>query len=83
MKGRRKPEAADDRILGSGTFVGTILAEAEQRRGDVLRLRAAIPDLPALAQRIADKEGVSVPVFSPDHESGKYRERGASSARLR
>jgi putative transposase len=60
MRRRQEPEARDDRILGSGTFVGAILAEAEQKRNDSLRLRTSIPDLPALAQRIADKEGINL-----------------------
>lgn len=60
MRRRHTPEAGDNRILGSGTLVGTILAEAEQKRWDTFRLRASIPDLPSLAQRIADKEGVNL-----------------------
>jgi putative transposase len=60
MRRRRESEAADDRILGGGTFVGTVLADAEKQRSDALRMRAAIPDLSALALRIADREGISL-----------------------
>jgi putative transposase len=60
MRRRQSPEAGDDRVLGSGSFVGTILAEAEQKRSDILRLRTAISDLGSLAQGIADKEGVTL-----------------------
>jgi putative transposase len=76
MRRRHEPEAGDDRILGSGTFVGTVLAEAEQKKSDALRLRAVMPDLPALAKRIAEKEGISL----SDPLSG-VRKRPVSQAR--
>lgn len=58
MRRRREPEAGDDRILGSGTSVGAVLAE--QERSNAPRMRASIPDLPTLAQHIANKEGISL-----------------------
>ncbi len=60
MRRRHEPAAFDDRILGSGTFVGTVLAEAEEKNSDALMVRAAIPDLAALAHLIAEKESVSL-----------------------
>lgn len=76
MRRRHEPEAGDDRILGSGTFVDAVLARAEQKRSDALRLKAAIPDLPTLAKRIADKEGITL----SDLLSG-VRKRPVSQAR--
>jgi REP element-mobilizing transposase RayT len=78
MRRRQEPAAFDDRILGSGTFVGTVLAEAEEKKNDGLRLRAAIPDLAALAQRIAQKEGISL----SDLLSGARRRKVAQARRL-
>jgi len=78
MRRRHEPAAFDDRILGSGALVGTLLAEAEQKNNDALRFRAAIPDLAALAHLIAQKEGVSL----SDLLSGARRRRVAQARRL-
>jgi hypothetical protein len=78
MRRRHEPAAFDDRILGSGAFVGTVLAEAEQKKNDALRFRAAIPDLAALAHLIAQKEGVSL----SDLLSGARRRKVAQARRL-
>jgi chromosomal replication initiation ATPase DnaA len=64
--------------LGSGAFVGTVLAQAEQKNNHALRFRAAIPDLAALAHLIAQKESVS---FS-DLLSGARKRRVAQARRL-
>ncbi len=74
LRARREP--SDARILGRGTFVGAVLAEAEQAQNDALRLRTAIPDLSDLAHRIAEKESVSL----SDLLSG-VRRRSVSHAR--
>ena len=76
MRRRREPEVCDDRILGSGSFVGAILAEVEDKRKDVLRTRAAIPNLSILAQRIADSEA-----FNPSDLLSASRKRCVSRAR--
>ena len=60
MRRRHEPAASDARILGSGAFVESLLAEAEQKTHDALRFKAAIPDLAALARLIAQKEAVSL-----------------------
>ena len=64
--------------MGSGAFVGTVLAQAEQKNNHALRFRAAIPDLAALAHLIAQKESVS---FS-DLLSGARKRRVAQARRL-
>ena len=64
MRRRHEPAAFDDRILGSGAFVGTVLAEAEQKKNDALRFRAAIPDLAALAPSSRRRRASAFPIFS-------------------
>jgi len=58
---RRKgsPVASDTRILGSGDFVETLLAEAARREKETLRLGRRIIDLEALGRRILATEGVT------------------------
>ena len=81
MRQRREPEVCDDRILGSGSFVGAILAEVEDKKKDVLRTRAAIPNLSILAQRIADSEAFNPSDLLRPQGNDVYPERDASSAR--
>ena len=50
---------ADDRILGSSEFVETLLSEADDRERKTLRLSASIGDLPSLARKIAQVEGIT------------------------
>ncbi|MFP3870035.1 MAG: transposase, partial [Syntrophobacteria bacterium] len=50
--------AADERILGSSEFVETVLSEADERERQSLRLSARIGDLPSLARKIAQAEGI-------------------------
>jgi putative transposase len=78
MRRRHERAAADGRILGSGPFVETVLAEAEEERNNALRVRTAIPDLGALAALIGCKENVSV----PDLLSGSRRRRVARVRRI-
>ena len=51
--------ASDDRILGSSEFVETLLSEADERQRETLRLSASIGDLPSLARKIVQVEGIT------------------------
>jgi len=51
--------ASDERILGSGEFVQRLLSEVDDREKETLRLSSLIRDLPSLASRIAEGEGVT------------------------
>jgi len=75
---RHEPNASDGRILGGGAFVESVLAEAERKKNDAFRFRAVMPDLPALAQRIARKEDVTL----ADLLSGVRRRQVAQARRL-
>ena len=44
--------------MGSGEFVEGLLAEADRRERDTLRLRGKVQDLGSLARRIGKREGV-------------------------
>ena len=59
MRRRYKPTASDARILGSGTFVGTVLAKSDQKKGDAVRWKT-ITDLSVLANIIAKNEGIDI-----------------------
>jgi putative transposase len=49
---------SDDRILGSSEFVQDIIAEAEERAKETLRLSSKLPDLPSLAKQVCSGEEV-------------------------
>jgi REP element-mobilizing transposase RayT len=49
---------SDDRILGSSEFVKNIIADAEEKAKETLRLSLKISDLPSLAMEICEGEGV-------------------------
>lgn len=51
--------ASDARILGGGEFIEGLLAEAEVRVKETLRLSAKVSDLGSLAREIAARAGVS------------------------
>ena len=51
--------ASDDRVLGSGEFIESLLQDVESRERETLRLRARIKDLNDLAREVCEKEGVS------------------------
>ncbi len=51
--------ACDDRVLGSGDFVETLLQDAESRERETLRLRRRVKDLDVLAREVCEKEGLS------------------------
>ena len=50
--------ASDERILGSGAFVERVIAEAERREKETLRLRRRVPDLSALLSEVSRREGL-------------------------
>jgi putative transposase len=58
---RRKGDTtiADARILGGGEFAESLLAEAEARTRQTLRLAQKATDLGALARQVARREGVT------------------------
>lgn len=58
LRKQREPMASDERILGSGAFVQSILAENEKDHDSSLALRASVPDLSTLARLVAHKEKV-------------------------
>jgi putative transposase len=51
--------ASDERILGSGEFVQRLLSEVDGRDKETLRLSSLMRDLPSLAGRIAEGEGMT------------------------
>ena len=51
---------SDERILGSGSFVRSILAEAERTGNDVPDWKASMPYLSTLARHIAQKEKIDL-----------------------
>lgn len=56
----REPMSSDERILGSGTFVQSVLTETEKTDNDTLIWKASIPDLTTLAGHIARKEKIDL-----------------------
>jgi putative transposase len=51
--------ASDERILGSGEFVQRLLSEVDGREKETLRLSSLMRDLPSLASRVAEGEGIT------------------------
>jgi hypothetical protein len=49
---------SDERILGSSEFVKDVIADAEEKAKDTLRLSFTISDLPSLAMEVCEREGV-------------------------
>lgn len=60
IRRRREPIPSDERILGSGAFVRSILAEAGKVFDDTLNWKASLPDLPTLSKFIARKENINL-----------------------
>jgi putative transposase len=58
MRKRGTGMASDARILGEGGFVERVIAEAEARERETLRLRRRVPELIALLTEVAEKEGM-------------------------
>jgi hypothetical protein len=58
LRSREISIASDERILGSGEFIERLIAEAEQREKETLRLRKRLPDLKEFAERILKLQGI-------------------------
>ena len=58
MRRRGRGMPSDERILGSGGFVERVIAEAEAKEKETLRLRRKVPELRALLREVALKEGM-------------------------
>jgi hypothetical protein len=59
MRSRGMGIASDERILGSSRFVDRVIAEAEEREKETLRLRGKVPELSALLREVARREGLA------------------------
>ncbi len=70
--------ASDDRILGSGDFVQSLLSEVDERERETLRLRRKFINLVSLGTRIAEGEGLS----ESDLKSGNRNKRVSRARRL-
>jgi chromosomal replication initiation ATPase DnaA len=51
--------ASDERILGTWEFVQRLMSEVDGREKKTLRLSSLIRDLPSLAVRVAEGEGIT------------------------
>ena len=49
---------SDERILGSSEFVENVIADAEEKAKETLRLTLKISDLPSLALKVCEVEGI-------------------------
>jgi hypothetical protein len=70
--------ASDDRILGSGDFVQSLLSEVDERERETLRLRRKLINLVSLGRRIAEGAGLS----ESDLKFGSRNKRVSRSRRL-
>jgi len=59
LRSKGIPIPSDERILGSGEFIQRLIAEAEQRMKETLRLRKRVPDLKEFAERITKLQGIN------------------------
>ncbi|MDY6974160.1 MAG: transposase [Thermodesulfobacteriota bacterium] len=49
---------SDERILGSSEFVNKVIADAEEKAKETLRLTMKVTDLPFLAQKVCNGQGI-------------------------
>jgi REP element-mobilizing transposase RayT len=49
---------SDERILGSSEFVNNVIADAQEKAKETLRLSVKIADLPSLALKVCEGEGI-------------------------
>ncbi len=59
MRRRGTGIRSDERILGSGGFVERVIAEAEAKEKETLRLRREVPGLTGLLRELAAKNGLA------------------------
>lgn len=69
---------SDERILGSSEFVKNVIADAEEKAKETLRLSLKISDLPSLAMEICEGEGVD----EADLRSGLRKREVVKSRRI-
>jgi hypothetical protein len=60
LRRRGDQVASDERILGGGEFVEELLSRAEERVKETLRLKARVPDLASLAEKVAKRGRIKV-----------------------
>ncbi|UCF72437.1 MAG: transposase [Deltaproteobacteria bacterium] len=70
--------ASDDRILGSGEFVGNLISEVDKREKETLRLSSKLTDLATLGRKIAKDQGL----LESDLRSGSRNRRVSRIRRL-
>ena len=70
--------ASDDRVLGSGEFLESLLSEVNERESQTLRLSSKVSDLALLARRIAHDEGIT----ESELRSGSRRKKVSKARRL-
>jgi putative transposase len=58
LRRRGETEASDQRVLGSGAFVASILSEAGEKEKETLRFASKRGDLSSVAAVVCDEEGV-------------------------
>jgi putative transposase len=58
LRGKGVPIAADPRILGSGTFTESLVAEADRQARDTLRLARQRVELPTLLRTVSTRAGI-------------------------
>ncbi len=49
---------SDERILGGSEFVKSVIADADEKSKETLRLRLKLSDLPSLANKVCEGEGI-------------------------
>jgi chromosomal replication initiation ATPase DnaA len=70
--------ASDERILGTWEFVQRLMSEVDGREKKTLRLSSLIRDLPSLAVRVAEGEGIT----EEELRSGRRTRRVSRARRL-
>ena len=69
---------SDERILGSSEFVNNVIADAEEKAKETLRLTVKIADLPSLALKVCEGEGIDEAVL----RSGLRKKKVVKSRRI-
>jgi len=59
LRSKGIPVTSDERVLGSGEFMQRLIAEAEQRVKETLRLRKRVPALKEFAEIITKLQGIN------------------------
>ncbi len=67
---------SDERILGSSDFVNNVIADAEGKAKETLRLTLKISDLPSLARKVSNAGTARNPMSCTLAQSSKVKGRG-------